>query len=300
MKESIRKFARLGVVHHMLYPESVNDPAFHVETLAALAERDDIDALDCFLPVGSDNQEQLIPVLRSSGKKIAGSSHPELKHGISLTSSDQAEQIRCREIIAGQISCSVKMGASSFIFSSGSQSGDRDESIRAFTGFCRWISGELAAQRMSALLEPFDTAVDKQYLYGPTGMCVDLIRILEPEVANFGILLDFAHLPLMGEHSIQAVHTVRPYLKRVHLGNCVLADSTNPWYGDTHPPIGFPGGEIGTPELAEQLEVLVETGYLSKENRGTLVFEMRPFPGMTAEETLDDAMTRLADAWVTV
>jgi sugar phosphate isomerase/epimerase len=147
------------------------------------------------------------------------------------------------------------------------------------------------------MLEPFDTQVDKKFLYGSTEACVRLIESLRPEVDNLGIELDMAHVPLMGETFAQAISTAAPYLERVHLGNCVLQDHDHPRYGDTHPPIGYPGGEIDVPELVEILTHLMEIGYLSTARRGSLVMEMTPWPEWSVEDTVSDSMARLVEAW---
>jgi sugar phosphate isomerase/epimerase len=126
---------------------------------------------------------------------------------------------------------------------------------------------------------------------------VALIESLQPEVDNLGIELDMAHLPLMGESFADAIRTVAPYLKRVHLGNCVLRDQSNPRYGDTHPPMGFPGGEIDVPELTHILRLLREVGFLHPERRCNLIIEMTPWPGKSIEETIADGFRRLHSAW---
>ena len=41
----------------------------------------------------------------------------------------------------------------------------------------------------------------------------------------------------------------------------------------------------------------MEIEYLNKENRGALVLEMQPFPGLSVEETITDNMERLFKAW---
>jgi len=82
----------------------------------------------------------------------------------------------------------------------------------AFTGFVRWLCAELKPHGITALLEPFDTTIDKKFLYGSTADCVALLDSLALETSNLGIELDLAHVPLMGESSEHAIRTVAPYL----------------------------------------------------------------------------------------
>jgi len=114
---------------------------------------------------------------------------------------------------------------------------------------------------------------------------------------NLGIELDVAHLPLMGEGFASAIRRSAPWLKRVHLGNCVMRDSQDPFFGDRHPPMGYPGGEIDVPELVEILGTLREVGFLNRANRGDLILELNPFPGKSEDESVADNLERVNRAW---
>lgn len=303
MKNDISQYAKLGLVHHMLYPDCVENPLEHVRTLKALANRTDIETFDCCLPYDKTAQAELIPTLRACGKKdITFAVHFYPLRKISFCSTSLPEQAQARMIVRDMIDQAVAIGATGFIFASGGPMPDQASSANyaVFADFCRWLCCELKPHGITAQLEPFDMTIDKKFLYGPTDKCVALIESLKPDVDNIGIELDMAHLPLMGESFEHAIRLTAPYLKRVHLGNCVLKDQTNPRYGDTHPPMGFPGGEIDVPELTKILGLLLEVGFLSIENRGNLVIEMTPWPGKSVDETIRDGFNRLRAAWLEV
>ena len=202
-------------------------------------------------------------------------------------------------IIADMVKQAAEIGASGFIFASGGPppSTATPSHYEAFRGFVKWLCGELKPHGITALLEPFDSTVDKCFLYGSTRSCVDLIESLRPDVTNLGIELDAAHLPLMDEPFSEAIHTVAPYLQRVHLGNCVLADPSHPRYGDTHPPLGYPGGEIDIPEIADILRNLHDIGFMNTQDRGDILLEMTPWRDVSVEETVTDGYRRLEEAW---
>src|SRR5690606_3632499 len=144
---------------------------------------------------------------------------------------------------------------------------------------------------ITALLEPFDMNFDKCFLMGSTQRCVELLEDVGED--NIGIELDYAHLPLMGEKFREATQITAPWLKRVHLGNCVMADRSDRFYGDNHPPIGYCCGEIGTPQLVEILDCLLEVGFLNTRSRGDLVIELNAFPGMSQEDSVKDNLNRV-------
>ena len=298
MDESIYAYARIGMVHHMLYPRCMNDPDDHVATLEQFIRRDDIETFDYCVPYGDHRRERLLAQLGNCGKDVVYAMHLFPLRKISLSSPDFQEQSVTRLILKDQVAMAAASGATGFIFVSGIDLPDRREDARAsFREFCRWFCGELAPHRITALLEPFDRTVAKKFLYGPIEECVGLVEEIRGEGHDIGLELDIAHLPLMDEDLADAIRRCGRHIKRVHLGNCVLRDKTDPLYGDCHPPIGYPGGEIDVPELAVVLRELLRTGYLSKRERGALILEMIPYPGRSVEDTVRYSFEKLAAAW---
>ncbi|MFH0962850.1 MAG: TIM barrel protein [Planctomycetota bacterium] len=299
MKEPISRYARVGLSHHMLYSKCMVDADDHVVTFEKFLRRDDIETFDCCLPYGEERRKRLIPQVLQCGKEAVYAAHLFPLYLISLGTTSLQEQGLTRLFYRDQIEVASRMGATGFVFATGGDAplDKRPAALAACRDFCRWFAGELAKKGIVALLEPFDRFTDKKFLLGSTEECVALIRSLEPEIDNFGIELDFAHVPLMRETFEHAVRTAAPVLKRVHLGNCVLKDPSHPLFGDKHPPMGIGGGEIDVPELTEILRLLLEIGYLNEKGRGALIIESQPFPGRSAEETATDQMGRLEAAW---
>ncbi len=299
----IKQYAKLGLVHHLLYPKCTEDREYHVKTLSEFVERDDIEALDCCIPYGEEYRNSgIIEKVKNCGKDIGYALHLFPAKKISLCTLDIQEREMAKIVIRDQIDMAAAIGATGFVFVSGADLPDnRSDAQQAFKEFCRWFCRELDKYGITALLEPFDRTVDKKFLYGPIDDCVKLMEELRKEgVANIGIELDMAHLPLMYEDFESSIERCAPYLKRVHLGNCVLKDKSNPFYGDKHPPIGIEGGEIDTPELKRILRKLYEVGFLDENDRKPLIMEMQPFPGKSAEYTVKETFRRLNAAWEAV
>jgi sugar phosphate isomerase/epimerase len=299
MKPRLGDVASIGLVHHMLYPGIMTDPDLHESSLDRFIQRTDIDTFDYCLPYDSDRRTRLISKLRQCKLDHVYATHLFPLRKISFASTCVQEQGLIRLALEDTIEAAHQSGASGLIFASGADVSEPDRPVarEAFADFCRWLCRQLKDRGMIGMLEPFDRTFDKKFLYGPTSECVDLIRSLEPDIDNLRIELDIAHLPLMGEGFDVAIKTVAPYLARVHLGNCVMSDPDDPFYGDKHPPIGYKGGEIDTERVAEALGALLRCGYLDSTNRGALLIECQPFPGRSAEETALDNLGRLEAAW---
>ncbi len=303
MNEPIENYARLGVVYHMLYARCMADPDYHVATLEEFLRRGDIETFDFCLPYGRGRQERLIPAIRKSGKaNIVYATHLVPLRKISFASDSYFEQAQMRMIIDDMVGQAAACGCSGFIFASGGPAYAKGTQANhdAFYDFCCWLCEALAKHKIDALLEPFDYDFDKSYLYGPLDKNIELVERVAQSFPNIGIELDIAHLPLMREGFASAIQRSSKWLKRVHFGNCVMKNTADPFYGDRHPPVGYPGGEIDVPQLVVALQALLDSGFLSKEKRGDVVLELNPFPGKSEDESVTDNFGRLSRAWAQV
>ncbi|OAM88530.1 TIM barrel protein [Termitidicoccus mucosus] len=300
MKEELKNYARIGVVYHMLYSRCMSDPDYHVATLETFLKRDDIETFDFCLPYGRERQLMLIPPIRRSGKtNIVYATHLVPLRKLSFASDSYFEQEQLRMIIADMVEQAGTCGCSGFIFASGGPAYAKGTRANhdAFYDFCCWLCEALAKYKMDALLEPFDYDFDKSYLYGPLDKNLELVDRVARNFPNIGIELDIAHLPLMREDLADSIRRSARWLKRVHLGNCVMKNTADPFYGDRHPPIGYPGGEIDVPQLEIALKELLKCGFLSKEKRGDVVLELNPFPGKSEDKSVADNLARVEQAW---
>ncbi len=299
MKEDIRNYARLGLVHHMLWPNCQQNEAEHAATLLEFLRRKDIETFDCCLPYNPELRKKLAPAIRNCKKEVCFAIHFFPLRHLPLAATDPVTRAQTWMLIDDMIEQAKMIGASGFIFGAGRPAWNeaKPEHFAAFETFCRTLCAKLRPAKITAMLEPFDFSIDKKFLYGPIDQCVELAEKLAGDFDNFGFELDMAHLPLMGEPFDTAIARSAPFLKRVHLGNCVLKNRQDPRWGDTHPPMGYPGGEIDVPELTGILRNLLECGFLSSSRRGSLLIEMTPFPGKSVDETVNDNMNRLEEAW---
>ena len=299
MKEDIREYAKLGLVHHMLYPECGSDPEIHVKTLLEFLERTDIETFDCCLPSGDQYRQQLIPEIKNCGKTVSFAIHYYPLRSLPLAAKTPDNHARTWMILSDMIEQAAAIGAEGFIFGAGTPSyyDAGQDDFAAFDRFCDKLCTKLKPHGITAMLEPFDMDIDKRFLYGPISDCIELAQRITAKHDNFGFELDMAHLPLMREDFSSAIARTAPYLKRIHLGNCVLKDKSHLRWGDTHPPVGFPGGEIDVPELMIILRGLLQCGFLNQTNRGNLLMEMTTFPGQSVDFTVADNFVRLEKAW---
>lgn len=274
----------LGINHMFLYPQSITDGAVHSSSLRELAVHPDVDALDCW--VWASRAKEEIAILKNSGKVInynIGDRFGEIP--ICPATADRAERDYAMERLHRESDFALECGAKKIIFGSGKAvPGDYEGSLKRFEDFVQ-VWSEHLPKDVCLCLEPTDWDVDKRFLLGKLEDTVKCVENLRKAGCNIGILLDMGHIPIMHENIDSAVNKTAAVLEHIHMGNCVIKDSTHPFYGDKHPCWGHPGGEYDERNGAEMLHRLKEVGYFGRGQSQTVSFEMRTLPGMTATET---------------
>ena len=70
MKTNLKSYAKIGLNHHLLFPDCVHNPKLHLRTLPRVLDRDDIEVVDLCVPYGKDYREKAIDMIRKSNKTI--------------------------------------------------------------------------------------------------------------------------------------------------------------------------------------------------------------------------------------
>ena len=183
-------------------------------------------------------------------------------------------------------------------------------SVVELTEYARKRAKELNKPVLNMILEMFDRIDDpkgnfKNQLFGPTLEAVEIARIIVDEygINEFGLLYDLSHMYLIRylktlkrkttleipkdeqtekienvvlEEEVEepeapvVLQYLMPYLKHVHIGNCVV-DPNDPLYGDTHPSMIYPNGAIKARDVANFVKALHEMRYT-----GPIGFEIMP------------------------
>ncbi len=286
------KDAILGVNHQFLYPEAIVDAVVHTETLKKAVLLDSIDALDCWVWRGQRAKEE-ISILRSSGKIINYNIGDRAGEAPCFPcSQNKSDRIYAYDTLMREVEYALALDSKKIVCASGrdlpeDRAGAKERLAELITLIARQIPRDVILA-----LEPTDRDIDKYFLFGPLDETVDFIKKVRRYVPSLGLLLDMCHVPLMHETLESAIEKVDDTLVHVHLGNCMIKNKNDPYYGDKHIPWGYPGAEYGFDEGVGFLEMLKKIGYFDKKG-ATVSFEMRPLEGMSAEESLE----RFVEVW---
>lgn len=136
-------------------------------------------------------------------------------------------------------------------------------------------------------------------MVGPTTLAKDVAEVVRSEHSNFGLMVDFGHIPLLKETAQQALAPVKEYLSHIHLGNAVL-DKGCAGYGDNHPIFGIPGSANGLPEMIDFLKTLMEIEFLDGRSLPIVSFEIKPLEGQDSLAIIAHAKRMINRAWAMV
>ncbi|MCK4324865.1 MAG: TIM barrel protein [Armatimonadetes bacterium] len=294
-------YFKLGINHHLLFPAVTEDWDFHEQTLKRLAQMEILEVVDLFLPLEAERQRREIDIIRASGKEVI--SNPPLlglEPGLDPNSTDPEVHERTVECALAHLEAAHRAGARKMNIASGPDPGlsERPAAKAGFVQFLCELGRGAAERQMMVLIEPFDRSIGKNFLIGPTAEAVEIVKRVHQEgVQTVALMLDLGHVHLLNEDIHQAFQLSAPYLHHTHLGSCVKRDPDSEFYGDEHPPLGLAEGECDVPEVVQFFEAAFAVEYLRPGHRATVTLEMQPYPGLSAEESIDISLEKLELAW---
>lgn len=307
MNESIYKYADVGLIHFMAYPQCIKGEGPILETLQKICEDEYFTFAEITWIKDPEVRKQAKKMLQQAGMKYAFGAQPTLlTQQLNLNDPDQAGRAKAIDQIKACVDEAYEMECSGLAFLSGKDPGeaDRDEGLQllfdSVTDICDYAA---SMGEMPIFLETFDQLdFGKNAILGPTKDAVAFAEAVNTCCPNFALMLDLSHLPLLGESPMKMLDTAKDVVGHIHIGNCVMRDPNHPAYGDEHPSFGIEGGENGVVELAEFIDALFKIGYFNEDGPMPMSFEVKPIAafGETSELVIANAKRALNKAWAMV
>jgi len=299
----------LGIVHPMIYPETLQGEGPILETITKIVTDDFFGAIEVSWIKDPNVREKVANLLEASYVDVVYCGGPPiLIQKLDMNSFDEKARAAAVEGVKKLVDEAYALGARILAILSGpdveAEKREKAKSllVDSLKEVCRYAQEKAEDYVLMISLENFDREYDKKLLIGPTEEAVEVVKKVKEEYENIGLTVDLSHLPLLHESPRQALTTAKPYLEHVHVGNCVK-DEKHPLYGDQHPRFGIKGGENSVEELAEFLRVLKEIGYFEKKTATKLPvvsFEVKPAPGEVSEAVIAGSKRIFTEAWLKI
>ena len=302
MTELLEQYLRLGLVHFMAFPETMQDESLLLPTIEKVAA----DPMFRCIEIKAIEDESLIqPVVKlaaGAGLDLALAAQPAvLGGGLDPGSREKKERERAFKVLKLHVDQACALGAESVALLSGPDPVEDKIRRQALSRTADFLA-ELCDYSRSQdgppiILEVFDRSVDKKALVGPADVAAHLCELVYARgVENFGVLVDLSHLPLLGETPYQALSPLADYLRAAHIGNAII-EQGHPLYGDRHPGFGTAGGVNKVEEVRDFINVLKNIGFLNHKDPPVVSFEIKPTADETSEWVIACAKRVLLRAW---
>lgn len=304
MNEPIQDYAKLGLVHFMLWKETIKGDG-DFSSVSTILDDPYFTGVEVTRINDPAQRAQVAQKIKSSGKAVAFGAQPVLlTQKLDINHLDEAER---KKAVAGLVEVmpqAAELGASGFGILSGKNVADADKSkakeqlIKSIIEVDRELKKHAD---IPVVLESFDQLdYGKNCLIGPNKDAAEIAREVRKSVPSFGIMIDLSHLPLQGETPEQAWEATGEYVVHAHIGNCIMNKPEHSMNGDEHPPLCDPDGQNCVDEVTAYLKTLLNHGYLSKEKKPFLSFEVCKYGDLSAEQVLAQTKETLDAAWARV
>ncbi len=300
MEGSIHDYCRLGIVHSMAFPHSSKSEELFLSTLRELLVDEDFEIIEIGRLPFPSLKETVPSLIHSAHADLTYSGHSILfSHNANINSIDEDERKRAVSLLKEGIDEAYQAGALDFQFLSRGfeETGKQkylDALVRSTVELCEYAASK---GDMTVCHEIFDYDIDKKSLVGPVSLALPYVQRVREKVSNFGLMVDCSHIPMIRESLDESLDPISEFIVHAHMGNTIIADPEHPYYGDNHPSFGYPGSENDTEYLRDYLRKLVDLGYLDREKRPILSFEVKPQGDEDSNIVIANAKRTLRDAW---
>lgn len=282
MGNSWDKYINLGMVTHVLAsPSNPDNEAGILEVVHLIAK----DTFFNVIEIAEITDERIMQKVKeiiqiSQMEVIFGSGYTTFRENLDLNSFDAKITKTAINRMEDLIRLAYFFNASTFAITSGSDvtESKREEAKKIFIDsmielceFSKKLATQNKREPLNIVIETFDREYTHKLLVGPTKEAVNIVEAIKNHgYKNIGVMTDLGHLKLLKEDIDTAISQCIKNLKHVHLGNCVIKNEKDPRFGDTHPYIGYPDGEIGIDEISQFLLVLEKYKYFGAEDYSTM------------------------------
>lgn len=301
------EFFQLGLVVSAFFPEVRERKGPVLEVTRKLAADPFFQALEFSGTEDPTVQREVAKVFRSGGKSLvfSGGTYCYLGQN-NLHDLDEAKREKAVKSVEKIVDEAIGYGCQ-ILYVMGFEAPAQQERSRAIKKFAQSLTtlAEYARKKnpsspLTVSVENFYILRETPFLIGPTPEFAQMLRDLRGQNSNLGLTFDTSHILQLKEDLPSTYKQVQDVIAHIHLSNCLIKDRSSPFYGDKHPPYGFPGSEIGISELAAFLKVLKDAGHFSHTfptGKPVLSLEVITPAGQTPEGNLAEAKEAFRKAW---
>ena len=299
MIENIQSYCKIGIVHPMIFPATAKGEGPIYDTIKRIACDEYFDGIEITRILNPQERARVVRLLHTSKLTPFFAGQPALlTQGQNINDLDENKRLQAIQTIKDAIDMAKEIGSKGVGYLSGKyEESTKEQSYQALIKSTKELCDYAQGKDIMLVLEIFDYDIDKKSLIGPTKLAKKLADEITKNHKNFGLMVDLSHIPMYYESIAEAVEPIKEYIVHAHIGNTVIKNADCVGYGDHHQYFGFPNGENDVPQVKEFLEALLKIGYLNKQTRPFLSFEIKPWEDDDPELVIINAKRVLNRAW---
>ena len=214
-------YMHLGIVHFMLFPETMGGDGPVVETATKVASDDFFRVIEVRPVNDPDARARLKTLCDMAHLEIGVGAQPLLLRGkLNLANLDETGRKAAVEAVKVAVDQAYFFGARIMATLDGPGSYPGEEKKAAATErlaeslkeLCAYAKSKATDYTLFISLETFDQEIDKKSLIGPSKDAAKLAETVRKSYANFGLTVDLSHMPLLFEKPIESLKAVQDHL----------------------------------------------------------------------------------------
>jgi len=242
MNESMHKFMRVGIIHFMVYPETMRGDGPIAETVRKIALDDYFDAIEVTWIRDDRVRAQVKKILDTAHMSVAFGGQPMLlTSDLNVNDLNEEKRLKAVETLKKGIDQAYELGAEGFGFLSGRYDESRkEEAYHALLKSTRELCDYAKSKGSLRIVhEIFDCDIDKKSLIGPAELAKRYAEDIRKDYDNFGLMVDLSHITdAKGDNrgsnpAHQGLYCSRPYgqlcYKRPET-SCIWRSPSKVWF----------------------------------------------------------------------
>lgn len=237
---------KYGICLTPIYPQAISDYKLMEGLLEKIVCQKFIDCIEIYFE-GSKEEQILFrnSIKNKSLEAVYLGGLPIKRDSIDISAEDEGIRRKSVDMCKEHIDRALNMGCKKIVVASGQnweKSGCRElivqkmqKSLSELDDYCKGIEFQIS-------VEPFPVKTEPYLAVGDIGLVYEIFQT--SAFHNVGITFDTSHISQLGADLDKSFELLMPWIRHVHLANCVMKDKKSPLYGDKHPVFIQEGGDF--------------------------------------------------------
>lgn len=262
-----------SIVITALYPELMYDGEKLANQIAEIGRAGFYNTVEFYYGGSPEKHESIRKALQDFGlHSVFLAGYPLKQNKWNLGALDEEKRQHALAFAKRLVDLSYYYGSQKMLVLSGEAYAHEDDRRRSFDllteslmELCDYARAQASDYLLEITLEYFNDKGEPYLLVGPSSLAGQLAQRVTEMYGHFGLTFDLSHAIQLGEDPLGSLENLSPYVRHIHLSNCVTKHPENPLYGDKHPPFNIPEGDVSDEDVLMYMQQFKKMGFIEKD-----------------------------------